>query len=205
MIIANYVGVMKPASLGNNDEFPGIDMKNRSAEVLLERVLRHNDYGAFEALFNTMYPPLCQFCLKFVHVREIAEELVSDVFLTVWKNRHRIEVTSHRSYLFTAVRNRGFDYLRKARRTTWCDLEEAKHIHGNHPDSHDLIAGSELNDSIQQSVAALPKQCRLIFEMSREEGLKYKEIASALNISVKTVETQMGRALRHLHQSIPFV
>jgi RNA polymerase sigma-70 factor (family 1) len=140
-----------------------------------------------------------------VRVREVAEELVSDVFYTIWKNRRRIQFTSPQSYLFTAVRNRGFDYLRKTRRTTWCDLDEACHIAADHPDSHDIMAECELSDSLQRSIAALPKKCRMIFEMSRAEGLKYREIALALNLSVKTVETQMGRALKRLHQSIPSV
>ena len=189
----------------NGSHFPGIDLKSAAVDVLMDRIIRHNDYLAFEALFKKMYSPLCQFCLKFVQVREVAEELVSDVFFTIWKNRSQIEVTSHRSYLFTAVRNRGFDYLRKIKRNSFCDLEEASHIAVNSPNSQELLAERELNNHIQSSVAALPKQCRLIFELSRDHGLKYKEIAAKLNISIKTVETQMGRALKQLHEALPSI
>jgi RNA polymerase sigma-70 factor (family 1) len=188
---------------GNSNIFPGIDGASNKVEQLLERILRHNDYCAFETLFHAMYSPLCQFCLRFVQVREVAEELVSDVFFTIWKNRERMEMTSHRSYLFTAVRNRAFDHLRKVKRTSWCDLEKASHVAGDHPDSQEMMVERELNISIRKSIASLPKQCRVIFELSRDEGLKYKEIAAKLNISIKTVETQMGRALKHLHRSLP--
>lgn len=190
---------------GNDPLFPGIGTRPMDVDDLLDRVLRHDDYGAFERLFNSMYPVLCFFCFRFVQVREVAEEVVSDVFCTIWQNRQRINVSAHRSYLFTAVRNRGFDYLRQAKRATWCNLDEANELPMNLPNGYEIIAESELSHSIRCSVAALPKQCRTIFEMSRDQGLKYREIASRLNISIKTVETQMGRALKHLQQSIPLV
>ena len=182
--------------------FPGISTSG-SWEHLLDRVIRDNDPCAFESLFNMMYRPLCRFCLRIVRVREVAEEVVSDVFHTIWQNRDRIEVTSHRSYLYTAVRNRGLDYLRSlSRMTPFCDLQMASHVAVDLPDSHELITREELDALIRKSIAALPDQRQLIFRMSREDGLKYREIAQRLNISVKTVETQMGRALRHLNQSV---
>lgn len=167
------------------------------------RILREDDYAAFQILFKKMYAPLCQFCVKFVQVREVAEELVSDVFFTIWKNRHRIIVASPKAYLFTAVRNRGYDHLRKVKRSVWCDLEEANHVAAEAADSQEMMIHHELSGRIDRSIAGLPRQCRLIFEMSRDHGLKYREIATMLNISVKTVETQMGRALKHLRQSLP--
>jgi RNA polymerase sigma-70 factor (family 1) len=205
MTITHYKDGVQAEILGNTIQFPGIDLNSQRVEDLMERIIRSNDYSAFEMLFNTMYSPLCQFCLKFVRVREVAEELVSDVFYTIWKNRERIEVTSHRSYLFAAVRNRGFDYLRKAKRTSLCDLDEASHVAVDVPNSQEMMVESELNEFIRQQINSLPKQCRLIFQLSREQGLKYKEIATMLNISVKTVETQIGRALKHLHQSFPSI
>jgi RNA polymerase sigma-70 factor (ECF subfamily) len=167
------------------------------------QVLQQDDYKAFHELFVRMYDPLCQFCFRFVAVREVAEELVSDVFFTIWKNRGRIEMTSPKSYLFTAVRNRGFDYLRKVKKSVLCGLEAASHVPGDYSDCQELLIENELSQSIERSIARLPRQCKLIFELSREQGLKYKEIAAQLNISIKTVETQMGRALKHLRQSLP--
>lgn len=189
---------------GNGFSFPGIvSGSNLDIESLMFKILREDDYPAFQLLFKKMYAPLCQFCIKFVQVREVAEELVSDVFFTIWKNRHRIIVASPKAYLFTAVRNRGYDHLRKVKRSVWCDLEEATHIAAETVDSQDMMIHHELSNQIDRSIARLPRQCRLIFEMSRDHGLKYREIATMLNISVKTVETQMGRALKHLRQSLP--
>jgi RNA polymerase sigma-70 factor (ECF subfamily) len=190
-------------SSGTLDVVPGISAQGREIDVLLLRILNDNDYQAFHQLFAKMYNPLCQFCVKFVHVREVAEELVSDVFYTIWKNRARIEVTSPRSYLFTAVRNRGFDHLRKMKKVMLCNLEEATHIATQCSNSQEVMVETELSKTIEQSISTLPKQCRLIFELSREHGLKYREIASQLKISIKTVETQMGRALKHLRQTLP--
>jgi RNA polymerase sigma-70 factor (ECF subfamily) len=190
-------------NLGNVSVFPGTNNQSREIDALFLRVLDHDDYQAFHQLFSRMYNPLCQFCLKFVHVREVAEELVSDVFYTIWKNRERIEVTSPRSYLFTAVRNRGFDYLRKVKKTMLCDLAEARNLPGHYANSQEVMIEKELTETIEHSISTLPKQCRLIFELSREHGLKYREIASQLKISIKTVETQMGRALKHLRQALP--
>jgi RNA polymerase sigma-70 factor (family 1) len=187
--------------LGKSKQFPGITGRN-SVDFLMERILNHDDYDSFEKLFQQMYTPLCQYCLRFVHVREVSEELVSDVFYTIWKNRARIEVTSPRSYLFTAVRNRGLDYLRKAKRSTCCNLDQANQIAAEALNSQELMIHRELDIAVSRSIASLPKQCRLIFELSRDHGLKYREIALKLRISVKTVETQMGRALKHLRQSL---
>src|ERR1044072_2806284 len=118
-----------PESFGNIHQFPGILSHQKSdIEGLMYKVLHEDDYTAFQVLFKMMYAPLCQFCVKFVRVKEVAEELVSDVFYNIWRNRQRIIVSSPKAYLFTAVRNRGYDHLRKIKKSEWCDLEEATHI-----------------------------------------------------------------------------
>jgi RNA polymerase sigma-70 factor (ECF subfamily) len=188
--------------LHHGDIFPGISMRSQ-VDILMFRVLNDDDYFAFEKLFREMYDPLCVFLVRFVHVKEVAEELVSDVFYHIWKNRKHLSVSSPRAYLFTAVRNKGYDYLRKVKQSVWCDLAEAAHVCSPAGNSISLIEQDELAVRVNQSIASLPRQCRLIFEMSRERGLKYKEIASMLNISIKTVETQMGRALKRLRESLP--
>ncbi len=179
--------------------FPGI-LKDHTVDELMARVLGSDDYYAFELLFHKMYTPLCNFCERFVVVREVAEELVSDVFYTIWKNRGRLQVIAPKSYLYTAVRNRGFDYLRGVNRTSWCELEEAAHVPSESHTLQDALEHAELEMHLSQGICMLPKQCKIIFELSREEGLKYREIADELSISVKTVEAQMGRALKRLRK-----
>jgi RNA polymerase sigma-70 factor (family 1) len=196
---------LDPNRLEAENRFPGIFRKNDSdIESLIMRVIERDDYIAFQVLFEKMYAPLCQFCIKFVKSPEVAEELVSDVFYSIWKNRSRLSVTSPKAYLFTSVRNKGFDYLRKIKKMTHCDLEDATHLAADVANSQEILVLRELTASLEQSVAKLPKQCKLIYELSRDQGLKYKEIAAILQVSVKTVETQMGRALKHLRNSLPF-
>ena len=185
--------------------FPGnfrtVDL---DTDTLIMRVIDDDDYDAFQLLFQRMYVPLCQFCIRFVRSPEVAEELVSDVFYTIWKNRSRLIVSSPKAYLFTSVRNKGFDHLRKIKKMVHCDLDKATHLPADVADSQELMVLKELTHHAEESIAKLPKQCRLVYELSRDQGLKYKEIATILQVSVKTVETQMGRALKHLRNSIPF-
>ena len=186
-------------------KFPGIQGKREiDIEMLIMLVIEHDDYYAFESLFKKMYNPLCQFCIKFVKSPEVAEELVSDVFYSIWKNRNRLLISSPKAYLFTSVRNKAFDHLRKVKKQIHCDLENATNLPADTANSQEILVLRELTASMEKSVARLPKQCRLIYELSRDQGLKYKEIATILQVSVKTVETQMGRALKHLRNSMPF-
>lgn len=192
-----------PAS--ESQEFPGIGSgQGVDIESLIMRVIERDDYCAFELLFKKMYSPLCQFCIKFVKSPEVAEELVSDVFYSIWKNRNRLIISSPKAYLFTSVRNKAFDHLRKVKKQVHCDLENATNIASDTANSQEILVLHELAACMEQSIARLPKQCKLIYELSRDQGLKYKEIATILQVSVKTVETQMGRALKHLRNSMPF-
>ena len=200
--IANfYSSISSPQS----KQFPGIRPRHEvDIEALIMRVIEHDDYYAFESLFKKMYNPLCQFCIKFVKSPEVSEELVSDVFYSIWKNRNRLIISSPKAYLFTSVRNKAFDHLRKVKKQIHCDIENATNIPSDTANSQEILVLRELTVSMEKSIARLPKQCRLIYELSRDQGLKYKEIASILQVSVKTVETQMGRALKHLRNSMPF-
>jgi RNA polymerase sigma-70 factor, ECF subfamily len=170
---------------------------------LLIRVLEHDDYEAFEKLFIFNYNSLRNFCKRLVHINEVAEELVSEVLLKIWINRKHITISSSpKSYLFAAVRNISFDHLRKEKRALWSNLEEAETIPCDNYDPHKNSEFAELQAKIEKAVERLPKQCRLVFQLSRDQGLKYNEIAEKLQLSVKTIETQMGRALKSLRISL---
>jgi RNA polymerase sigma-70 factor (family 1) len=171
--------------------------------VLFLRVIEHDDYKAFEDIFKNSYYSLCNFSNKLVHSRELAEEVVDDVFYNLWKNRKKIQInTSFKSYLLTAVKNRSLDYLRKLKKERNLAIENAAGIACNQSIASETMAFEELSRKIEKAIQALPKQCKLIFLLSRDQELKYKEIAEMLNISIKTVDTQMGRALKHLRQNV---
>jgi RNA polymerase sigma-70 factor (ECF subfamily) len=172
-------------------------------DYLFAKFLRDDDYHAFEQLFLVSYNPLRSFCKKIVHINEVAEELVSEVFFKIWNNRKAIVITSSpKSYLYAAVHNISLDHLRKEKRYVLTNLEKAVAIPTNLLDPQKGYEYDELKVKIERAVAKLPRQCKQIFQLSREQGLRYNEIAEKLQLSVKTIETQMGRALKSLRKSL---
>ncbi|GAB3178233.1 RNA polymerase sigma-70 factor [Telluribacter humicola] len=177
-------------------------------EVLFGKVVREGDYIAFRELFTRHYRSLCTYAMRVVVVREIAEEVVSDVFVKLWKNREQIEVhTSFEAYMYRAVRNQALDYLKlrsyRCRERDSLDSVQWNMAHADHYTPIEEIAFNEFYDRVEGCISELPRQCQVIFRLSREEGLRYREIAERLQISVKTVETQMGRALKVLRERVP--
>jgi RNA polymerase sigma-70 factor (ECF subfamily) len=134
--------------------------------------------------------------------RASAEEIAQDVMLELWRRRESLDVTeSVRGYLLQATRNRSLNALRHRaieRRSEPLLADGVTHL----PPTDAAVRERDLERAIQTAIADLPDRCRQIFELSRVEGLKYSEIASRLGISVKTVEVQMGKALRILRQRL---
>ncbi|CAG5012537.1 hypothetical protein DYBT9275_05196 [Dyadobacter sp. CECT 9275] len=177
-------------------------------ESLFGKVVTKGDYYAFRELFTHHYRSLCNYAMRVVVTREIAEEVVSDVFVKLWKNREQIEVhTSFQAYIYRAVRNQALDYLklrvhRQYERES-LDAVQWNLTHADHFSPVEEMSFNEIYDHIEGCIKDLPRQCQLIFRLSREEGLRYRDIAEKLDISVKTVETQMSRALKVLRERVP--
>lgn len=191
--------LLKPKKSYQRVPYYGLGDAPTDIDHLLLRVLEHDDYGAFEKLFIFNYDTLRNFCKRLVHINEVAEELVSEVFFKIWINRKRIVISSSpKSYLYTAVRNISFDHLRKEKHSRWADLEEAATVPCDSIDPHRYSEFIELQVKVEKAVERLPNQCRQVFQLSRDHGMKYNEIANELKLSVKTIETQMGRALKSL-------
>ena len=183
-----------------------IRLKNRfaSIEVLFQQVADQDCTFSFEEIFRRMFKPLCALANGLVKNNQVAEEIVDDVFCSLWRNRKKILINvSFQSYLLTSVRNKSFDYLRKMKsEKSAVIIEFAYGMACSQYMAHEKLAYEELSNNLETAILKLPKQCRLIFLMSREDELKYKEISKILNISVKTVDTQMGRALKHLRKAV---
>ena len=154
----------------------------------------------FNWLFNEFYTLLCRYSIKFVSDKNVAEDIVQDLFLHLWENRERLTtITNIKSYLFTAVKNRCLNYLKKkyplnAKGDDPTEFE----IKIDLPDPEELLESKELERIIEKALEALPAKCRTIFIMKKFGDLSNKEVAEKLNISIKTVETQMTIAFRKL-------
>ncbi len=137
-----------------------------------------------------------------VRSRAVAEEIVQDVMLELWKRRETIDRdSSPQAYLFQATRNRSLNHLRHERVEKHAEpmigREEAQGA-----TAHSLMVEDEIHVAMQRAVEKLPRRCREVFDLSRTHNLKYAEIAEVLGISVKTVEAQMGKALRILREEL---
>jgi RNA polymerase sigma-70 factor (ECF subfamily) len=168
--------------------------------------IRAGSAEAFEHLFNRYCQVLIDFACRYLHDVPLAENMVQDVFLKIWQNRRQLDPgASIRSYLYTAVKNAALNHLRHTV-VEQKSQDKIRQLSSEMPTPEDNWNEKELNDSIQKAIASLPDKCHEIFCLSRFDGLTYAEIAEVQNISVKTVETQMGRALKFLRkQLLPFL
>lgn len=154
------------------------------------------DAPAFDTLFRNYYAPLCRYARSLTEGdMDAAEDLVQQVFVKLWEQRSSFNVQwSVKAYLYKMVHNRGLNRIRDAKTEARYKTHHAAQLEQQH--DHQPGAASELSERIQNALATLPTECRRIFELSRFEAMKYREIADQLGISIKTVETQMGKALR---------
>ena len=159
--------------------------------------------SAFEALFKSYYEPVCRYVIRVIKDQDTTEEIVQSTFVNLWEKRELIrEDISFRSYLFRAAYNTALNYL-KHKKVVYAHVnskqERITEIQSSYI-SHQ--PDFELQNRIKEALSDLPPQCQRVFRMSREEGLKYHEIAEELRISKKTVEVHMGKALKLLRNSL---
>lgn len=165
--------------------------------------LTHFDKGHFNQLFEDYYINLCRFAYTYVKDSDIAEEIVQEIFISLWEKRSAINISSSvRAFLYTSVKNRTLNYIRneKIRATRENDFAQEQAAKVSH--IINFCEREELTQLIDQAIAELPEQCRTIFELSRNEGLTYNEIANQMNLSPKSVENQMGIALKKLRNKL---
>jgi RNA polymerase sigma-70 factor (ECF subfamily) len=170
--------------------------------TILERI-QHSDESAFEELFRTYYQGLCNYGNSILKDMDEAEEVVQNVFCQFWEKRESLDIQiSLKSYLYKMVHNACLNKLKHQKVKNVYEQYQMNIGQGySLPASH-LAIENELEGKIKEAINALPEQCRIIFCLSRYEELKYAEIANQLDISVKTVENQMGKALRILREKL---
>ena len=167
-------------------------------------VSEHEDEASFEKIFKHFYPRLLSFAESFLKNHGLAEEVVEDVFIKLWANRKVLSAIKNlTSYLYTATKNETINCLAKHKRHVNLSLDEVEvePVHFQKTPENILIS-EEILREIEIAINSLPPRCQLIFRLIKEDGLKYRETADLLNISVKTVETQMSLALSKIMEFI---
>lgn len=175
-------------------------------QYLQHRIARFDDQYAYKELFTSLYGYLFNFARTLVSGKEAAEEIVSDVFIKVWEKRKELEkIDNLKVYLYVSTRNTAFNYLEKQKRNSTYSLDDISGRFASvYLDPEQLLITAEMLALIQKAIDQLPPQCRIIFKLAKEDGLKYREVAEVLNISVKTVENQLAIALRKIGQTLSF-
>jgi RNA polymerase sigma-70 factor (family 1) len=170
--------------------------------TLLHRIQFENDEIAFREFYEANVFRLFQFAFTFMQNRELSEEIVNDVFLKLWQNRGRIDQIENLSvYLYVAVKNTASNYLRQSKTRLTTDLgRQAVHHFYLSPDPEQLLVTNELRKRIEAAIEGLPARCKLIFKLVKEDGLSATEVAAILDISYKTVTTQLTIALKKLEE-----
>ena len=174
---------------------------NQFEEQNLFEKLKAGNKLAFEKLFKYYYGPLCVYASQIIRDDVSAEEIVQDFFVKFWERKNHIKIESSlKSYFFRSIKNLCLNRIKH---------EQIKLLHANKIISEseqngfgDHFIEVDLKKDIEESIAALPEKRREIFRLSREEGLKYREIAEKMSISVKTVEAQMGLAIKTLRDKL---
>ena len=168
------------------------------------RIAVYDDEKAYKELFFLFYKALSQFAFSFVKSREMAEEIVSDVFINIWKGRkHLEEIDNLKTYLYISTKNISLKYLLKQHKQVAIAIDALTiELESNdiHPDQ--LMVTADMVNKITQAVNQLPPRCKLIYKFIKEDGLKYKDVAAILNVSIKTIDNQLAIALKKIGAAI---
>ena len=175
--------------MASSTEIPG--------KELLELLTKDSE-RAMELMFRQYYVFVCQSVARIIPHGQVAEDIAQDVFHDLWKKRDSIDINSSLiAYLRRAGVNKALNFIRD-RKIKWDDEPALENMVSKAPNTWQNIEGQELKELIDRTIDGLPERCRLVFTLSRFEDMTYKEIAGHLDISIKTVENQMSKALRIL-------
>jgi RNA polymerase sigma-70 factor (ECF subfamily) len=175
-------------------------MKYSDEQIILH--LKKGKSNTLKYLFDLYYDELCRYAIKITDKSEIAEEIVQDVFVYIWKKRKVLEIkTSIKQYLFKAVKNKSINYLKSKYANIKTDTINDK-LNVGFVKPFDRLELDDISNIAKAAIQNLPDKCSIIFNMSRQFSMTYKEIAESLDISPKTVENQIIIALRKIREYI---
>jgi RNA polymerase sigma-70 factor (ECF subfamily) len=172
-------------------------------EWIIRTTIKESPMQGCELLFRRYYSSLCSHAVRILYAQTIAEDLVADVFCDFWANRLFEQVnTSYRAYLFRMVRNRSLNYLQRELRKQPNETVSENYIENSSVHPEQQLSVEELYQAIEQTVQGLPAQSKKVFLLSRYEGKRIHEIAEQMQISPRTVETHISKALSTLRSNL---
>jgi len=171
---------------------------------IVKEIAVHDSYIAYKKLFGLLFPSIKRFSYSLLKSPELAEEVASDVMITLWRRRETItSINNIKVYAFVIAKNLCLNILKKnsgGRIVSLDDISVDLRVDNNTPEW--ILINDELRRSLNNAINELPTQCKIIFRLVKEDGLSYKEVAEILDISVKTVDSQLVIAARRLSVSI---
>jgi len=171
------------------------------AEALLKHTFEVDPRHGCALLFRLYYAPLCSHVIRFVYSREVAEDIVAEVFCKFWDGRFFQKInTSYRAYLFKCARHSAYDFIKHELTK---DSQRGQHGTENRAsDPCEILQYDELYHRLEETINRLPQKCKKVFVLSRMENKRYQDIASELKISVKAVEAHISKALHVLRKQV---
>lgn len=176
-----------------------------SLRDIFKKLSESPDRALFNYFFNKYYPKLIWFALVYVKQHNLAEEIVSDVMLNIFRKREKLAASDNiEGYIFISIKNQSLKYLRKNKNYIFIENyeNEADLVIPTYQTPEYELISKEFHGVVRNAIEALPPKRRLVFCLIKEEGLKYQDVARLLELSVKTVETHMGLALKSINECV---
>ncbi len=172
---------------------------NTMDDIFLLQLIKNGDKQAFKYIFDTYFTALCRFMYLYLGNTQEAEDIASDILASIWENRKKLEIRlTFKAYLFQAAKNRCLNAIRDRKATV--SLDDINGQDTPQVNVTDSLETEELNHLIQEAILSLPDKCREVFLKSRTNNLTNQEIAESMDISVKTVEAQITKALKQIRK-----
>lgn len=172
-------------------------MDKHNTDLYLFEKVKLGDQKSFDLLFQKYYNSLCNYAFLYLKETHQTQEIVADVYMKIWDNRQRIEIkTNLKSYFLKSTHNAVISHLRKSRLVTVSLKSDDDFIEKYEPSPETLLINEETCDMFGEMINELPKKAGIVFRLHKVDGLSYKQIAEVLELSIKTVENHMGRALK---------
>jgi RNA polymerase sigma-70 factor (ECF subfamily) len=173
-----------------------------SSKLLLQQIKEDNQL-ALKSIFNSYYNSVYSSVFRIIQESNLAEDLTQEVFIRLWEKRKSIEINGELGpYLRRMAVNEALGHIRKNKKFAITDQVEELDKLSSYYDAETELNYKELSTAVQAALNKLPSKCRVVFNLSRFEGLSYKEISEQLEISIKTVENQIGKALKVMRENL---